>query len=125
VNKAVFDHQLVADTGARRVKDNPLLPGEGFDELVLGEIGLGTVLNIVIEGEDGLRRVGHPLGTDGAELGQHGAGVVVGHDVRRSHRHHLPREHFRSLFETHRVRLNDFFSDRLCHSSSRALAGGL
>ncbi len=51
VDEAVLDHQLVADAGARRVKDDALLAGKGLDCFVLRQVGRGAVLDVVVEGE--------------------------------------------------------------------------
>ncbi len=115
MDETVLDHELVPNAGAGGMKDDPLVAGEGLDHGVLVEVGFGPILNVVVEGEDRLRRISHVLRTDGSELGKHRAGVVVGHDVRRAHRHHVTREDLSTLFESHRVRLDYFLCDRLCH----------
>jgi len=86
VDEAALAHELVADAGARGMEDDPLFAGEALYLGVLGEVLRGGVLDVVVEGEDRLPRVCDPGRADGAELGQHGAGVVVGHHVRGAHR---------------------------------------
>jgi hypothetical protein len=98
--------------------------GELFNAPVLGQVLLAGVLNIVVEGEDGLRRVGHPLGANGLELGHHGAGVVVGHDVERPHRDHVAGPNLVTGRESFCVCLHYFFGDCLRHVDSCLGAAG-
>ncbi len=78
-------------------KCDAFLAGERLDLGVLLEVGLGAILDVVVEGEDRLPGIGHVLGADGAELGQHRSGVVVGHHVRRSDGDHVAREHLGAI----------------------------
>ncbi len=115
MDKSILDHELVADACPRRVEDDALLAGEGLDLGVFLEVGLGPVLNVVVKGEDRLPGIGHVGGADGAELGQHCSGVVVGHHVSGAHGDHVARKHFGAGRETDRMGLNYLFGDCLWH----------
>lgn len=52
---ALLDHDLVADTSSGGVEVNTVRLGEGLDLGILGQVGGGLVLDVVVEGEDGLR----------------------------------------------------------------------
>ena len=115
MDEALLDHQLVADTGAGGEEGDALLGCEILDAPVLGEVLLRGVLDVVVEGEDRLRRVGHPGRADGAKLRHHRAGVVVGHDVEGPHRDHVPGLHLVACLEILRVGLDDLFGNSLWH----------
>ena len=103
------------DAFAGGVEHDALLTSEVLDGLVLGEIGLAGVLNVVIEREDRLRGIRHRVGPDGSELGQNGAGVVVGHDVKGPDGDDVAGSHLVAVGKIDRVGLRYFFGDRLRH----------
>jgi hypothetical protein len=83
---ALFHHDLVADAGAGGVVVDAVVVGELFDFGVLAEVLGGVVLDVVVDGEDGLGGVGdagRPARglEDRVELWDDRPRVVVGHDV--------------------------------------------
>ena len=118
MDEALLDHQLVADPGARREERDSLAVGKLLDAPVLRQVFLAGVLDVVVEGEDGLRGVSDPFGADGAELGEHRPRVVVGHDMERAHGDHVAGLDLVAGLEAFGVGLDDFFGDCLCHVSS-------
>jgi hypothetical protein len=67
----------VADPGAGRVEVHALLPREALDGAILGEIALRTILDVVIEREDGLSRIRDARCPNRPELVQRRGGIVV------------------------------------------------
>ncbi len=53
----LLDHDLMTDTPSSRIKINPVITCKFLNLFVLGLIGYGLVLNVVVEGKDGLTRV--------------------------------------------------------------------
>jgi hypothetical protein len=103
MHETLLDHQLVTDAGPGREERHPLVVGELLDAPVLGQVFFTGVLDIVVEREDRLRRIGDPFRSDGPELGHDRAGVVVGHDVERPHGDHVARSDFVSRWKPLRV----------------------
>ena len=74
-------HDLVTYPAPGGVVVDAVLAREGGDFEILGQVGLALVLDIVIEREHDLSRVGDFGGADTQELGYDRAGIVMGHDV--------------------------------------------
>ena len=111
----LLDHHLVADARARRIEVDALFAGEGLDRAVLGQVFLAPVLDVVVQGEDGLARLVDPLRADGLELLHHGRGVVVRHHVARTHAEEITRAQGTPLGPLGHVRLRDLLDDGLTH----------
>jgi hypothetical protein len=114
----LLDHHLVADAGAGRVEVDAVLLGELLYAPVFGEVFLGLVLNVVVDGEYRLPGVGNFVGTDRFELRDDRAGVVVRHHVLGPYGHVVTRMDGLSLRESDRVPGGNFFDNGLTHDSS-------
>ncbi len=79
----LFDHHLVRNSGAGRIKIDPVLARERFDLGVLLQILRRGVLNVVVDREHRLRRIGNLRRADLLELWNHRAGVVMRHHMAR------------------------------------------
>lgn len=78
----LLDHNLVANASSRGIEIDTVEGGELLYGFVFFEINGGFVLDVVVEGEDGLGRVEEFRG-DGGEFRHDGGGVVVRHDAVR------------------------------------------
>ena len=74
-----FHHNLVADAPARRVEADTMLASKFLDVFVLRQVGLGLILQIVVEGHDDLAVVVDLGSADRHELQGGRPGVVVRH----------------------------------------------
>ena len=61
---ALLDHDLVADSAPGGVEVDVVLPREGLNLSVLGQVSLGPVLDVVVEGEYSLAGIGDLGGAD-------------------------------------------------------------
>jgi hypothetical protein len=104
----------VTDAGAGGVEVDAVLSGEGLDLAVLAEILLARVLDVMVEREHRLCRVGHARRADPFELRHHGRCVVVSHHVVRSDREEVPGAQGAVRSFGH-VRLSDLLDDSLTH----------
>src|SRR5207249_7487678 len=114
-NIALLHHHLVRDTGARRIKIDAVLAREHFDLCVFLQVLRRRVLDIVIDGEDWLRRVGDRSRADLLELRDHRAGVVVGHHMTRTNRNEIATAHHRAGSESVSVARRNFLNKRQAH----------
>ena len=115
---AFFDHDLMADAAPCRIKVDPVLLGKRFDLAVLGEIIRRRILNVVIQCEHRLARIGNLLRADALELGNDRAGVVMRHHVRGTDREIIPRPHNVSAFQINGKLLSNLFNEVLRHEDS-------
>jgi hypothetical protein len=92
---ALFHHYLVRNARACRVKIDAVLARERFDICVLFQILRRNILNVVVDGEHRLRRIGDRRRADLLELWNHRAGVVMCHDVTRPNRDKVATPHHR------------------------------
>lgn len=65
----LLHHDLVSDPPPRRIEIHPMLGSESFDLFVFCEVGGGVVLDVVVEGEDGLFGVEDFGALEGGESG--------------------------------------------------------
>ena len=79
ISPTFFYHNLVADTPARGVEANTMLASKLLDVFVLRQVGLGLILQIVVEGHDDLTIVVDLGSADRHELQGSRPGVVVRH----------------------------------------------
>src|SRR5437868_15067406 len=77
----------MGDASARRVKIDPMFPGEGIDFGVLLQILRRDILNIMIDGEDRLRWIRDLRRADLPKLWNNRAGVIMRHHMTRPNRH--------------------------------------
>jgi hypothetical protein len=96
----------------------PLLAGKKAQPCSLAKASI-FVLDVVVDSDDRLRRVGDLRCADGFELRDHGTGVVVRHDVGRLHGEEIPRADGVALGEIHGKALHDFLDSVLSHRHSQ------
>jgi hypothetical protein len=83
------------DAGARRIKVDAVIACERFNICVLFQILRRNILNVVIDGEYRLRRIGNRCRADLLEFRNHRAGVVMRHHVARPNRDKVATPHHR------------------------------
>ena len=118
LNETFLDHDLMPDAAAGGIGGDPVGGGEFGDGLVFGLIVLAQVLDVMVQGKNGLPGVldlGHaqPL-----ELAHDRGRVVVGHDMIGNQRDVISGVDFLAGIESDGVGLNDFFDDGLGHDGS-------
>src|SRR5436305_8342938 len=104
------------NAGAGGIKVDAVLGRERFDLRVLLQIFRRGVLNVVIDREHWLCRIGDFRGADLFEFRNHGAGVVMRHDVTRPDGNEIAGAHDRSLWKPICVTGGDFFNQREPHT---------
>src|SRR5437667_11175827 len=108
------------DAGACRVKIDVVLARELLDVRVLLQILWRNILNVVVDGEHRLRRIGDRRRADLLELWDHRTGVVMRHDMARTNRNEIATTDHRAGSESISVALSDFFEWREAHIISAA-----
>ncbi len=97
----------------------PCSRSERFDIGVLLQIFRRDVLNIVIDGEHRLRRIGDRGRADLLELWNHRAGVVMRHDVTRPNRDKVATPHHRIRSEPVRMASGNLLNEGETHNNYR------
>src|SRR5450432_3401142 len=105
------------NAGAGRVIIDPVFACERLNLGVLLEVLRRDILNVVIDGEDRLRRIGNRGGSDLLELWNHGAGVVMRHHMARPNRDEISRAHDCTRSEPIRMPCGNFLDEREAHIS--------
>ena len=103
--------QVVADARARGVEVDGVLAGELLDLGVLAQVLRRLVLDVVVDGEDGLARIVDLRRADLLELGDHGGGVVMGHHVPGTDGHEIAGAHGLPGLEAHGVAGGDLLDE--------------
>ena len=80
----LFDHYLMRNAGSRWVKIDPVFARERFDLRILREIFGRSILNVVIDREDWLCRIGNRCRADLLEFRNYCAGVVMSKSSNKS-----------------------------------------
>lgn len=119
-----FDHNLVADTPASRVKVNTMLSSKLLDQAVLLQVGFGLILDVVVESHDDLTIVVDLGGADVHKLRGHWPTVVVRHAVVWGERDIVAGLDLLAGGEANRVFLDDLFGEGLGRGRSAGLLGG-
>src|SRR6266481_7446396 len=104
------------NAGARRVKIDAVLPAERFYLGVFLEILRRDILNVVIDCENRLRRIGDGGGADLFELWNYCAGIVVRHHVTRANRNEISGAHDSFRREAVSVTCSNLFYERQAHN---------
>src|SRR6266508_1834162 len=91
--------------------------GERFDLGVLLQILRRDILNVVIDGEHGLRRIGDRGRADLLELWNHRAGVVMCHHMARANRNKISSRHDRARSQSISVACRNLFNEREAHTN--------
>src|ERR1700682_4106782 len=105
------------NAGTRRVKVDPVLGGERFDLGVLLQVLWGNVLDVVIDREHRLRRIGDRRGADLLEFWNHRAGVVMRQHMARTNRNKISGAHYGARSESVSMTCGNFFDERQIHIS--------
>ncbi|RLE28493.1 MAG: hypothetical protein DRJ61_16315, partial [Acidobacteria bacterium] len=92
---------------------------KGLDRTVFFEIGRRGVLDVMVQRKDRLGWIGHFLRADLPEFGNHGAGIVVGHNVEGPDGDHVAGADLVAGFKVDGVGLDDLLGDGLGHGTSR------
>src|ERR1700681_1837990 len=106
------------DACARRIKIDAVFGGELLDLSVFLQILRRDILNVVINREDRLRRIGNRGRADLLELRDNRAGVVMRHDMARTNRNEITGSHHRSRGETISVPRGNLLNERETHNPS-------
>src|SRR6266404_4900069 len=106
------------NAGARRVKIDAVLPAERFYLGVFLEILRRDILNVVIDCENRLRRIGDGGGADLFELWNYCAGIVVRHHVTRANRNEISCAYDRARSKSVSVSCGNFLDERETHINS-------
>jgi len=91
------------DTGAWRIKINTVFASECLDLRVFGQIFRRRVLDVVIDGEDWLRRICDHGRPDLLELWYYRTRVVMSHHVTRANRDEIATPNHRARSKSIRV----------------------
>ena len=91
------------NAGARWVKIDAVLARERFDLRVLLQIFGRSILDVVIDGEHWLCRIGNRCRADLLEFRNHRAGVVMRHHVARANRNEIAAAHLCSRSKSIRM----------------------
>ena len=83
----------MGNASSRWVEINAVLARERFDLRVFRQIFRRSILNVVVDGEHRLRRIGDRRRADLLELRDHRAGVVVRHHMTRTNRNEVAAAH--------------------------------
>src|SRR5205085_7628419 len=92
-----------------------MVTGERFDLGIFLQILGRDVLNVVIDCENRLCRIRDSGGADLLELWNHGAGVVMGHDVARTNGNKITCAHHGSRSEAISVSCGNFLDECEIH----------
>ena len=92
-----------------------MLASECLDFGVLLQILRRNVLNVVIDRENRLRRIGNRSRADLFELGNYRAGVVVRHDMTRTNRNEIAGMNCRAGRKSIRVTRGNLFDESQTH----------
>ena len=95
-----------------RVKIDAVLGGERLDLGVLLQVLRRDILDVVIDGEDRLRRIRDRRRADLLELWNHRAGVVMRHDMARPNRNEISRAHDSARGESISMSCGNFLDER-------------
>ena len=93
----------------------PCSRGERFDLGVLLQILRRDILNVVIDGEDRLRRIRDRRRADLLKLRNHRAGIVMRHHMTRPNRNEISRADHGSRGESVSVSRGNFLDEREAH----------
>ena len=105
------------NAGARGVKIDAVLASERFDLRILFQILRRCILNVVIDGEDRLRRIGDCRRTNLLELRDHRAGVVMCHHVTRTNGNKIAGAYNRVRSESISVACDNLLDERQAHAN--------
>ena len=97
----------------------PCSRGERFDLGVFLQILRRDILNVVIDREHRLRRIRDRGRADLLELWNHGAGVVMRHDMARTNRNEISGAHDGSRRKSISVSCGNFLDEREAHKFSQ------
>ena len=92
-NVTLFHHHLMRNTSAGWIEIDPVFRGESFDLCVFRQIFRRRILDVVIDGEHRLRRIGDGGCPNLLEFRNHRAGVVMRHHVARANRNEIAAAH--------------------------------
>ena len=106
------------DAGARRVKINTMFAGESLDLRVLGQIFRRSILDVMIDGEHRLGRIGDHSSADLLKLRDHRAGVIVGHHMTWTNRDEIATANRRARRESISMARRNLLNQRQTHISS-------
>ena len=112
---ALFDHHLMGNAGSRWVEIDAVLARERLDLCVLRQIFGRSILDVVIDGEDWLCRIGNRCRTDLLKFRNHGAGVVMRHHMARANRNEIAAVHRCPRSESIRVTRRNLFNECKSH----------
>ena len=112
---ALFHHYLMRNARARRIKVDPVLARERFDLRILLQIFRRDILNVVIDREHRLPRIGDRGRADLLEFRNHGAGVVVRHHMTRPNRNKIAGPYDCAGSESVSVTCSNLFDERETH----------
>ena len=108
-----LDHDLMTDTPASRVKVHTMFAGKLLNLAVLPQVGLGLILDIVVERHDDLAVVVYLGGADIHEFQSHWPTVVMRHTVVRREPDMVASLDHLTMGEADRVSLDDLFGEGL------------
>src|SRR6266404_2399281 len=103
------------NAGARRVKINAVLAGERLNLGVLLQILRRDVLNVVIDRENRLRRIGDFRRADLFEFWNDRAGVVMRHHMARTNRNEIARAYYSARSKSIRMTRGNLLDQRETH----------
>src|SRR5438067_77640 len=105
------------NAGAWRIKINAVFTSERLDLRVFRQIFRRSILDVVIDGEDRLRRIGDRRRPDLLELWNHRAGVIMGHHVARANRDEIATANQRARSKSISVASSNLLNQRQAHMS--------
>ena len=103
------------NAGSRRVKIDAVFARERLDLRILRQIFGGSVLDVVIDGEDWLCRIGNRCRADLSKFRNHRAGIVMRHYVARANRNKVAAAHRRAGSKPIRMASGDLLNEGQTH----------
>src|SRR6266513_302409 len=111
----------MGNAGSRWVEIDAVLARERLDLRILRQIFGRSILDVVIDREYWLCRIGNRCGADLFEFRNHRAGVVMRHYVARANRNEIAAAHLCSRSKSIRMTRRNLFDEREAHISYSAL----